>query len=95
MEEWKTFIGYNGIPRITINNEVCTPIARLSVYNGWASDPEVKEKTIRNANLIAAAPAMYNALLKVKQVMDLEIDGSIELYDAVQKAIDAAKPSEL
>lgn len=88
MERWKTFIGYNGTPRITVDNEVSTPIARLSVYNDWASDPETKNKVLENANLLAAAPEMLHALEVALIAISVE---DVETYDIVEKAIKTAK----
>lgn len=92
MEKWKTFVGYNGTPRITIDNEVSTPIARLSVYNDWSHDPETKERVLRNANLLAAAPVMLHALEVALFAISVE---DVEAYDIVQKAIKTAKGDRL
>ena len=92
MEKWKTFIGYNGTPRITVDNEESTPIARLSAYNDWAHDPETRERVLRNANLLAAAPEMLHALEIALFAISVE---DVEAYDIVQKAIKTAKGGQL
>jgi len=69
------------------------PIARVATPIGnWIANPRWKESALTKAHMLASAPTMYNALLKVKEVMDLEagtpdVD---QLYDIVNNALKEA-----
>lgn len=70
-----------------------TPIAQVATPVGnWVANAEWKKKALTKAHMLSSAPLMYNALLKVKEVMDLETGkpDMDQLYDTVQDAIKAA-----
>ena len=70
-----------------------TPIAQVATPQGnWMENPEWKKKALSKARMLSSAPLMYNALLKVKEVMDLEAGkpDMDQLYDMVKDAIKAA-----
>ena len=91
--EW--VVDVNHLTRnVTIKEDTVnqTPIAQIAspVYNGnWMDNPRWLSSAMKKAGFVASAPAMYNALLEVKKVMDLE-DGTPDmdkLYDTVKEAL--------